>query len=182
MTMTGDQLDEYLDFFERTFVDVERAETKHRGLPKQLLDMFPTRRPDGSAPLPYSYSDYVEKEQVSISQTVESVVGSLQMRPIATNGEEDSETQPKIGSFYKRYRRVEDLEDQAKFFHERVADRAGIKLETLLVAVGQMERKLIRLREAEVREGLAEDEEEEAEAEKMDEDEYDDDSVGSGMS
>lgn len=154
MSMTGGQLDEYMDYYERAFVDEMRAETKSRGLPKQLLDMFPTGRADGSIPRPCSYSEHMEKEQASISQKLASVMGSLQPRPIAAPGEDNDEIQPKIGSFYKRYRQVEDLEDHAKYFHEMVAEAVGIKLVTLLVAVGQMERKLIVWREARVKEGL----------------------------
>ena len=157
MNMTDEKMDEYMDFYERTFVDDERAETKSRGLPKQLLDMFPTGRPNGSAPPPYSYDEHTKKEHASISQRLAFVVSSLRMRPIATykeDDDDDNKTKPRIGSFYKRYRRVEDLDSFAKFFHEKVAETVAVKLETLLVAVRQMERKLIRWREARVKQGL----------------------------
>ena len=155
MSMTGNQLDQYMDFYERTFIDEERAESKSRGLPKQLLDMFPTGRQDGSAPVAYKSNDFAEKEQASLDRTLASVIGSLQIRPIAKEWVEDDDTEPKIGSFYKRYRRVDDLEGAARVFHEKVADMVGIKLETLLVAVNQIERNLIRWREAQLRAGEA---------------------------
>ena len=60
MNMTGEQLDEYIDWYERTFVDEPRAEEKARALPKQLLDMFPTGRIDGSDPTPYSHDRMAE--------------------------------------------------------------------------------------------------------------------------
>ena len=160
MSMTGQQLDDYMDFYERTFIDKERAETKKKGLPKQLLDMFPTGRLDGPAPEPYSYSEQTAKEEASIGEKLASMVSNLQVRPIAATGEvtADDEKELKIGSFYKRYRRVDELEGDARFFHEKVAEAVGIKLETLLIAVGQMERRLINWRAARVKEGLASDE------------------------
>ena len=155
MSMTGQQLDEYMDFYERTFIDEERAETKKKALPKQLLDMFPTGRPDGSTPAPYSYTEQTAQEQLSHSEKLASVVGSFQVRPIATHKNMDNnETESKMGSFYKRYRRVDELEGHARVFHEKVAEAAAIRLETLLVVVGQMERRLIVWRDARVKEGL----------------------------
>ena len=184
MSMTGDQMDDYLDFYERTFVDEERVENKKDGIPKHLLDMFPTSRADGSAPYPYDYKGNMRREQASIDEIVKSVVGSLQVRPIVNNGDDgdddDDESEAKIGSFYVRYRRVEnpDGNEQAKIFHKTVAHRVRITLETLLVAVSQMERKLMRCREKEVKEGRMTDEDDgeddgEDEEEQMDDVEND---------
>ena len=158
MTMTGEQLDEYMDYYERTFVDETRAETKGRALPKELLDMFPTGRQDGSAPASSTYCDRSKKEEASHREKLAAVMGSLQIRPITSHEDGDSETEPMIGDYYKRYRKVEDLEEHAKLFHETVAEAIGIKLETLLVAVGQLERKLIKFQEARIKAGRAKDE------------------------
>ncbi|KAL6719846.1 hypothetical protein ACLMJK_001767 [Lecanora helva] len=157
MNMKSKEIDDYMDWYERTFVDEERAETKNHGLPKQLLDMFPTGRQDASAPTPYSYQGYAEKEQASTREKLASVMGSLQMRPIASDhGAEDGQKEAKIGSFYRRYRTVEDLDQDnyARGFHETVAEVVGVKLETLLICVGQLERKLIMWREAKIKEGV----------------------------
>lgn len=152
MKMTGEQLDQYMDYYERTFIDTERVETKHRGLPQQLLDMFPTGRLDGSSPVQYDHKEQEDKEQASADETSNRVIGSLKLRPITS--EDDGESVPRMGSFYKRYRKIEDLEGHARGFHERVAQMMCIKLETLLVAVGQVERKLIVWQEAKMKEGL----------------------------
>ena len=141
MKMTGEELDQYMDFYERTFIDEERAKTKSRGLPEQLLDMFPTGRLDGSSPAEYSYKEQEETEEASRKKTLQTVIGSLKLRPIIAD--DSDESIPRIGSSYKRYRKVEDLDGCAKVFHEKVAQVAGIKVETLLLAVGQLERKLI---------------------------------------
>lgn len=150
MKLTGEELDQYMDFYERTFIDEERAKTKSRGLPEQLLDMFPTGRLDGSSRAEYSYEEQEEKEEDSRKKTLEAVIGSLKLRPITTD--DSDEPVPRIGSFYKRYRKVEDLDGCAKVFHEKVAQIAGIKVETLLLAVGQLERKLIVYQKAKAKE------------------------------
>lgn len=141
MKMTGDEMDQYMDFYGRTFIDEERVKTKSRGLPEQLLDMFPTDRLDGSLPAQYSYKEQEEKEEASKKTTLEAVLGSLKMRPITPD--DSDEPVPRIGSLYKCYRKAEDLDGYASIFHEKVAQIAGIKLETLLLAVRQLERKLI---------------------------------------
>lgn len=150
MRMTGEEMDQYMDFYERTFIDEERAKTKSRGLPEQLLDMFPTGRLDGSSPAQYGYKEEEEKEEASKKKTLEAVMGSLKVRPITPDGSD--EPVPRIGNFYKCYRKVEDLDGHAKVFHEKVAQHLGVKLETLLLAVRQLERKLIVCKEAKARE------------------------------
>ena len=155
MKMSGEQLDEYMDYYERTFIDSDRVEQK---LPKDLLDMFPTGRLDGSEPASYSYQEQFPKEQEAVEETLNAVIGSMRLRNVITK--ESEEPVRRIGSFYKRYRRAEDLDGNAKVFHEKVAERVGVKLETLVLAVGQMERLLIKWREAKVKEGLEEEGEE----------------------
>lgn len=155
MEMSGEQLDEYMDYYERTFIDLDRVEQK---LPKDLLDMFPTGRLDGSEPASYSYQEQFAKEQEAVRETLDAVIGSMRLRNVISK--ESEETVRRIGSFYKRYRRAEDLDGDAKVFHEKVAETVGVKLETLVLAVGQMERLLIKWREAKVKEGLEEEEDE----------------------
>ena len=155
MNMTGDQLDDYMDWYERTFIDESRAEEKARGLPKQLLDMFPIGRPDGSSPTPYDHTQMATEEQETIDSRLKMVVGKLRLRTLVSHDPEDSvETDTHstpLGSFYKRYRNVEDLTPHAKAFHEAVAAAIGVRLKTLVVAVGQVERKLVKWRDAKVK-------------------------------
>ena len=148
MNMSGEQLDEYMDYYERTFIDTDRIEQK---LPKELLDMFPTGRLDGSEPVPYSYQEQFAKEQEAVQETLDAVIGSMKPRKVISK--ESEKPVRRIGSLYKRYRRVEDLNSYAKVFHEKVADLVGVKLATLVLAVGQMERLFIKWREAKVKEG-----------------------------
>ena len=162
MDMTGEQLDEYMDWYEGTFVDESRAEAKDRGLPKQLLDMFPTGRTDGSGPRPYSHGRMAVEEQETVSKRLNMVTNKLRLRPVISDNPEDSVgingDSTHIGNFYKRYRNVEDLTPHAKALHEAVAEAIGVRLETLVLAVGQVERKLIKWRDAKVKAGKEEDE------------------------
>lgn len=161
MNMTGEQLDEYMDWYERTFVDESRAEEKSRGLPKQLLDMFPIGRIDGSDPTPYSHDRMAVQEEEAVDKKLNTVMCKLRLRNVISDDPEGSmgisEDSTLIGSFYKRYRKVEDLTPHAKVFHEVVAQAIGIGLETLILAVGQMERRLVKWKDAKVKAGEMED-------------------------
>lgn len=154
--MTGEQLDEYMDYYERTFICTEHVESKTRGLPKELLDMFPIGRLHGSSPTHYTYQIQAENEHVAVEQRLETVMGGMKLRPVAS--EDSEEPVRRIGSFYKRFRRVEDLEGYAKLLYEKVAEGVAVKVETLVLAVGQIERKLIMWREARVKGSLEEEE------------------------
>lgn len=163
MNMTGEQLDEYMDWYERTFVDESRVEGKARGLPKQLLDMFPISHIDGSSPTPYRHDQMAADEQGNTDKRLNLVMGKLRLRNIVSDDSEDSagvhEDSTRIGSFYKRYRTVEDLTPHAKAFHDAVAEAIGVRLQTLLLAVGQVERNLVKWREAKVKADKEEDDE-----------------------
>ena len=142
MSMASEQIDDYLDWFERMYMDEDRAAGKKGAYPKELLDMFPTGRSDGSSPRPYSYEEHVGKEDAATSKALKAVVGTMMMRPIVAEDGDGDETAG-IGSFYKRYRRVEDLDGVANAFCETVAERGGMGLETLVKSVLQVENMLI---------------------------------------
>lgn len=134
--LTTSQLDEYLDWAERTLIDPEPP--RKGGLPKQLLDMFPTGRLDGSSAKEFSFEEETRIDQVSSEFMLEAYMKSLKMRTICPEGEGVR----RLGSFYKRYRKEEDLTPSARKLHEAVASLLNISLNTLLVAVLQVERKL----------------------------------------
>ena len=161
MNMPGEQLDEYMDWYERTFVDEFRAEDKAGGLTKQLLDMFPTGRTDGSNPSAYTYGQMAAEKEEAVEKRLNVVISKLRLRNVVSDETEDStgidEDSAQIGSFYKRYRKVHDLTPHAKAFHEAVGEAIGVSLEKLIIAVEQVERKLVRWREAKVKADKKED-------------------------
>ncbi len=149
MAMSGEQLDDYLDWYEKTWVKDEPQEPHSQRIPQQLLNLFPTGRPDGSSPAKVDFNEEAKANQIALNQKLENVQGSLKLRSVVSEeSEESSEKSVKrIGSFYKRYRNVEELSPQAKTFYDAAASLAGVSLSTLLLAVLQLERKLELLRE-----------------------------------
>ena len=160
LDMTADQIDEYLDWYERTWVEDGNQEQKKRGLPTQLLDMFPIGRLDGSSAPTIDLEATASAEQDALDAKLQAVQGSLKMRDIVSKEKEGKSKVPvrRIGAFYKRYRKEEDLPPHARTFYEAAADLIGISLSTLILAVLQTEQKLLKYRKRQLKEGIASDE------------------------
>lgn len=153
--LSGDQIDAYLDWFEKTWIDEERARKHPRGYPEQLLDMFPTGPPGGSTDTAvYSEKERQEGEE-ALETKLRTVQASLKPRQV-TSDEDASKTDGnpvnRIGSYYKRYRKMEDLSTSAKAFHQAAANLVAIKLHSLLIAVTQIEHKLLAWRKQQLKE------------------------------
>ena len=153
MDMTDTQIDDYLDWYERTWVDEERAQEKPKGLPSALLDLFPIGRLDGSQPKPYNFQDEIENECQSTMKLLTNIMGHLTVRSVVSDEQQDpaAESFKMVGSKYKRYRSIEELAPPAKAFHEAVANTLAVQVETLLIAVLQMERRLVVWRAEQVK-------------------------------
>ncbi|KAI4144159.1 MAG: hypothetical protein LQ341_002715 [Variospora aurantia] len=147
--LSGHQIDEYLDWFEKSFIDEERARKHPRGYPDQLLNMFPTGRPGMSTNTRVSPAVQHQDDEEALQRKLKAVQGSLKVRGVTSDSDDatkDGDTVNRIGSFYKRYRKVEELSPAAKAFHEAAAKSVAIKLPSLLVAVQQIEHKLLSWR------------------------------------
>lgn len=162
LSMTGDQMDEYLDWFERTWVKEENQEPKKGGLPTQLLDMFPTGRLDGSSAPVIDLQGLANTDQEFLNSKLKAVQDSLKLRGIVSKEKEGKSKVPveRIGSFYKRYRKEEDLPPQAKTFYEAAANLIGISFSTLSIAVLQCEQKILRYRRKRLEEDMEDSEDE----------------------
>ena len=160
--MTGDQMDEYLDWFERTWVKEESQEPKKGGLPTQLLDMFPTGRLDGSSAPVIDLQGLANTDRELLGSKLKAVQNSLKLRGVVSKEKEGKSKVPveRIGSFYKRYRKEEDLPPQAKTFYEAAANLIGISFSTLFVAVLQLEQKILRYRKKQLEEDTEDSEDE----------------------
>ena len=148
MQMSDEQLDDYLDWYERTWIDEDRARHKIRPLDEDFRRWFPTGRQDGSSPASHDFGEDSKTKQRSISQFSEDVIQAMLIRSVLSEkeGQDWSERVNRIGSHYRRYRSSEELPVDALAFHEAVASAGGMKLQTLLKAVLQVESKLINLR------------------------------------
>ncbi|KAL9615475.1 MAG: hypothetical protein Q9167_000153 [Letrouitia subvulpina] len=143
-SMSGEQLDQYLDWYEKTWIDEEGLMDHPRRVSEQLLHMFPTGRSNGP-----SYDSINLEQESRINQDImekklKITQSSLKMKDLAlASGRTQSKNVTRwTGSFYKRYRKVEELTQHARAFYEAAASLLGITLHSLMVAVLQMERRL----------------------------------------
>lgn len=148
MQMSGDQLDDYLDWYERTWIDEDRARHKTRPLDEDFRKWFPTGRQDGSAAVNYDFTEQRQKEHQSAQRLAMDVIQALELRAAINQDEGDKSglQEIRIGDHYNRYKSYEDLTANALAFHEASAIVVGSKLETLLRTVLQIEEKLMNWR------------------------------------
>lgn len=153
--MSDAQLDEYLDWYEKTWVNEPTRRPRKGDLPQDLLDMFPTGRLDGSAAPVFNIKDSIAADQVALDAKLAAVQASLRTRSVIREEEEETQSEPvwRIGSFYKRYRKEADLPPHARTFYEAAAGLIGVELSTMVVAVLQTEQLLLSYRKGEVRAG-----------------------------
>lgn len=164
LNMTGAQMDEYLDWFERTWVQEGNQEAKKGSLPTQLLDMFPTDRLDGSSAPVVDIQDLVDADQKALDVKLKAAQARLKIRGIVSEERAGKSKVPvrRMGSFYKRYRKEEDLPPTAKAFYEAAANLIAVSLHTLLVAVLQTEQKLLKYKKKQLDEADVGDSEDES--------------------
>ncbi|EXJ70960.1 uncharacterized protein A1O5_05953 [Cladophialophora psammophila CBS 110553] len=154
LDMTDQQLDQYMDWYQRTWIKGKHAspsdQAKEQGIEKDILDMFPLHDvPERVKTL--AENRKADKEEDSrIRARIVKVQSSLKSRR-AISLEEESERGLDIlrpGSRYRRYPKVEDL-DRApdgggvvKAFHEEAAETACLSVKALLLAVNRTEEKI----------------------------------------
>ena len=145
--MTKLQMDAYLNWYETTWLDEEARENDAKALPKQLLDMFPTDRPGGPADpgaASPSEGDKASTDGEAALTKVQQVQRSMETRPVVLDGEIDGHAEHlrRPGSYYKRYRAVEDMPPDARAFFAAAARVVGLSLRSVVDAVYQAETKL----------------------------------------
>jgi RNA polymerase I-specific transcription initiation factor RRN7 len=160
--MSEAQLDEYLDWYEKTWVNEAARRPRKGDLPQELLDMFSTSRLDGSVAPAVDITETIAADQVALDAKLAAVQASLRTRGVIREEEEADRGEPvrRIGSFYKRYRKEGDLPPHARTFFEAAASLIGAELSTMVLAVLQTEQLLLNYRNGEVR-GRREEEGEE---------------------
>ncbi len=145
--MSGGQIDEYLDWYEKTWIDEEARKSYPRALPEQLLEMFPTNRPEGpTGPQEHALGEEDESrvDEGAILDKIKQVQRAMRMRRVVSDEDAEDSKEPirRPGSYYKHYRRVEDLPHDARVFFDAAARVVGLSLRTLTKAVFQTESKL----------------------------------------
>ena len=116
--------------------------------------MFPTGRLDGSSAPVIDLQGLIDADQEALDAKLNAAQGSLKTRGIVSEERAGKSKAPvrRVGNFYKRYRKEEDLPPTAKVFYEAAADLVAISLHTLLVAVLQTEQKLLKYRKQQLKE------------------------------
>ena len=167
--MTAEQMDAYMDWYARTWLD-ERPKpltsTKATRVPNDILDLFPVgRHPAHGEPKDLQQqrihgTEAEDRLKSMDEERLKSVQQTLQIRGIVSEGNAaDWEQQgkgrkvPRVGDHYRVYKSIGDLEGIAKELYERAASFAGMDVEMLLGAVRYWERKLKILRDNRKRKG-----------------------------
>ncbi|PLN84478.1 RNA polymerase I-specific transcription initiation factor Rrn7 [Aspergillus taichungensis] len=135
--MSPAQLDEYMDWYENSWLDVSRGNSNF------LADLFPLGRFRGKSrpPSQAEPADTHEDEEEAIESMIQTV--SSQLKPRRAIRAPDSDIL-RPGAEYQRYRLDSDLSDEAEPFYETVAKVTGISLSTLVRVVHQTESKISR--------------------------------------
>ncbi|MCJ1282154.1 hypothetical protein MMC26_001477 [Xylographa opegraphella] len=152
--MTDLQIDTYLDWYEKTWIDPEEKERNYRSLPQDLLDMFPTGRLNGSkAPPVTNLAEELKLSQDAHTQKLIAVQKGLKMREVVSEAREGKQTHPvrRLGAMYACYRHVTDFPPLAKVFYEVAATVVAVSLPTLVTAVYLLEVKLQKWRKIQLR-------------------------------
>lgn len=129
--MTPAQLDEYMDWYETSWLD-------HSRVSNPLAEFFPVG-PMGSDG--QTVSDPTEGDDEAMHAMLETVTSQLRPRK-AISDPKANVARP--GTSYPRYRTESELPEMARSFYEIAAKVAGVSLSTLVRAVSQTETKISR--------------------------------------
>ncbi|KZF23440.1 hypothetical protein L228DRAFT_282169 [Xylona heveae TC161] len=131
--MTEYDIDDYLGWFEQTWV--EKGEHK---LPQQLLEMFPTDPSAKLADKPSSTQSF-NSPLSSREDGIKRIQETLACQQIVPGVSQNNVNRP--GSYYKHFRRGEDMSSTAKRLFQAASDLIGVSIETLVKSVFALECK-----------------------------------------
>ncbi|KAL4866299.1 hypothetical protein BDV12DRAFT_199364 [Aspergillus spectabilis] len=133
LNMTPNQLDEYMDWYENSWLDTSKA-------PTRLASLFPLGPlSKDTTQTPNSTSDNEEESIEAI--LLHMAPRYLKSRAVISDLNADI---PRPGSQYPRYKHESDLPDSARAFYEIAAKVVGISLPTLVRCVSQAEIQINR--------------------------------------
>ncbi len=139
--MSHQETDQYLDWFQRTWLDVEPNE---RGTDidfrKALCDIFPINATEPTT------ANEPESEQLAVAreklQRVKIIQSSLILHQPFEEREDLEEECLRPGSRYRHYRSSQDIPQNARLFFETVAKLVGLSIDMLVTTVFETEMKL----------------------------------------
>nr|POE94588.1 rna polymerase i-specific transcription initiation factor rrn7 [Quercus suber] len=156
-TLSEKRLDDYLDWYESNIASEDiRAHFNSKGTKddtefrRTMFELFPASGPYTRASDGNSKAKVVYTKEENTEQALRTVQASLKPKPIVPvpipSPQRDERDVTRAGSFYKQYRRKEDLPADntvpIRLLYEAAAEKAGIDLESLVRAVFAMEKRL----------------------------------------
>ncbi|KAG5217557.1 RNA polymerase I-specific transcription initiation factor [Trichophyton interdigitale] len=135
MEMTQQQLDEYMDWYDRLWVADKDAKASN-----PFAEMFPTTR----AAATEMDNQARKTDDEAIVEKLQAVLSSLRVRRVVTEEEASRLMRPvpRPGCDYLRFRYEYQLPDIARNFYDTAAKTIGVSLETLVLAVYQTEGRI----------------------------------------
>ncbi|RMZ88292.1 hypothetical protein DV736_g4475, partial [Chaetothyriales sp. CBS 134916] len=153
MSMTDEQLDQYMDWYQDTFTRVQNRDDST--LDEQLLDMFPV--PDRlTAPLAVkieTHKQYQVERQALRMQRLEGVLNEALSTQKPVSQEEAERRVADVGEIvlrpgtkYQSVKHIKDLDGPAEAFYQEAAELSSLTLDQLVRAVRHTELKIERWR------------------------------------
>lgn len=153
LSMSGRQLDQYLDFYHENFIDTERISRGEDGeFRTALYNMFPVDDPRPLQPLNQEERHSMNQVQLDTVKAVHATIGST--RPVP--GNEGASVTLRPAQNYRYYRREGDLPETARRFYEEAAKLAGLSMHMLITAIFLTEKKIDKWRIRQMRENKVE--------------------------
>lgn len=140
--MSDPEIDDYLDWYEATWIENEGRKITSRSLPQDLLDMFPiSRQDDWETTNAESRSTPPMTASEALPQTARILRNNWVIRGIISEegGNDDKSPVARLGSYHKQYLHAGELPPHAKTFFEATARLAGLSVSTLVRAVYRLE-------------------------------------------
>ncbi|KAJ5052078.1 uncharacterized protein L3040_001838 [Drepanopeziza brunnea f. sp. 'multigermtubi'] len=133
--MNAEKLDDYLDWYQNTWID-----DREQKFPGQILQLFPL---DDISPRPVEEDTETERQVARLKAVQRSLICQS---PHTIDENEDVEGIRRAGELYKRFRTEDELPGPARLFFQLAASKAGITLRMLVKYVFRLEVKLENLR------------------------------------
>lgn len=142
INMSGDTLDQYLDWCENNIASEEIRDRGRAGkeadFRRALFEWFPSSAQPGpprAEPGPENTTMTSDRDLLRVQQTLDSV------RIVVDDGSDDI---PRAGTGHIQYRSADELGCASKAFHERASQVAGYSIHGMVRAVFGLERQMLR--------------------------------------
>jgi RNA polymerase I-specific transcription initiation factor RRN7 len=155
LSMGDEELDRYMDWYQENLASESIREHGRAGrdadFRRTLMRMFPTQAPrptvssagEGKSKAKGAGEDTsLARKASDTTQRLRQVQQALRPKKIAVSRGDGQDEVARVGSFYGRHRETKDLDGPARLLYTKVAELAGMSLDSMTKAVFLMERKL----------------------------------------